>query len=91
MAALCKNPACGLPLHPAWTCARAKAEAAKVANKPDVVANVRPVVANRIVEQVKAETAAILSKHGKYADQEKRKAYMRELMRKRRSAQPSKC
>ena len=46
----------------------------KVANKPDpVVANKPEVVANTV------------SRRGKYADAEKRKAYQRELMRKRRS------
>jgi hypothetical protein len=45
-----------------------------VANKPEVVANSAPLVANK------------QSRHGQYADAEKRKTYMRDYMRKRRQA-----
>lgn len=63
---------CGLPVH----ASRCKAEdvaaykATKCAPAVALVANAEPLVAN---------------KHGQYADKEKRKAYQRELMRKRRA------
>ena len=66
--------ACGLE-HRGWvSCAKAKADEAQQ------VANADPPAFTEMVLVVNTE-----SKHGKYADKEKRLAYMRELMRKRRA------
>lgn len=86
-----KCRSCGLD-HPGhWNCARAKFEANKVANKPEVViANSTNVVVNdepgafTSFEMVVYEN----SKHGRYADPEKRKQYMRDYMRNRRKEKP---
>lgn len=65
--------ACG-QRHPSmWTRARCMAQAKPAVETSPQVANTNAAVANR---------------HGVYADKEKRRAYMRELMRKRRSAAP---
>ena len=60
-----------------------------VANK---VANTTDVVANSVVsgfEVLVAQRDTVVNKHGEYADKEKRKAYMREYMKKRRAQKKS--
>lgn len=87
---------CGLP-HRGWIpCAKAKLVVNKVANTEDVVANgpkltvaiklgvSQPLVSDVGVGEAVTDRRDGQSRHGKYADLEKRKAYMREYMRKRR-------
>lgn len=67
----CKS--CGLE-HRGWvSCAKAKADAYLISKL-----NLEP-----LATAIEADVVA--NKHGKYADKEKRLAYMRELMRKRRA------
>lgn len=70
----CKS--CGLD-HRGWvSCAKAKADLA-----PVIAARTEP----KMVANMQAVANAVANNHGKYADKEKRLAYMRELMRKRRA------
>jgi len=61
-------------------CGPAPAEpAVRVKAARRVVANSEPVVANVVANKP-------ASRHGRYADLEKRRAYMRDLMRRRRAS-----
>ena len=69
-------PVCGKSAWPSqqWLHKECGIVVLTVANKPEgVVANAAEV------------THPVANRHGKYADTEKRKAYMRDLMRKRRA------
>lgn len=68
--------ACGLE-HRGWvTCVKAKHD----------MANTRPVVIETTtIDVVANEPTKVANRHGVYKDKEKRLAYMRELMRKRRA------
>lgn len=93
---ICKS--CGLK-HDGWVpCAKARYLVVnKVANTREVVANgptltvaikpgvSRPLVSGVGVGEAVADRRDGRSRHGKYADLEKRKTYMREYMRKRRA------
>jgi hypothetical protein len=81
---------------PKWLAARLSAAAdarEAVANSPGVVANEPPVVANTAPKVANSpqclvantRNAARSTRHGKYADADKRRAYMRELMRAKRA------
>lgn len=84
-----KCPKCNLE-HRGWvTCAKARFDATSAVYEASINKEYdTPWVANNVVAntpEVANNTTVVANRHGVYADKEKRKAYMRELMRKRRS------
>ena len=77
-----KAPKCRLCEKSHWgLCERVAIKVSIVKDLREKVANIKPVVANK--EELVANVVAN-SRHGKYADLEKRRAYQREYMRRRR-------
>jgi hypothetical protein len=81
---ICKVPGCGLDWHPGpCGVAKRKAEAAARNAQPAQVVNTQATVVNAVVNT--KPVVVNESRHGKYADIDKRAAYQREWMRAKRA------
>ena len=81
-----KAPKCRLCEKNHWgLCERLAEKVSVVKGLREKVANIKPVVVHKEELVVHGPEMVVHTKHGKYADLEKRKSYRKEWMRRRRA------